>query len=232
MIKKIILSIFLFCVFQSAQASVNQIYVSNVPPWLVAKEDKCLDGLICNFFNALLKETTLKKKFIYTSIPRANEKFYKGEQFIALFPQNKALKKHYHLIGKVLEYHVGSIHLAKHTKPTDFNKKVCITLNNLHKEKGKIYTEVTSYEQCFKMLNKGRIDSILISDVELKSYLKLHLLNNKAQFVFDNSYPINLWLYLNKKHKESSKIYKEILAEYRKMDKMLFEQDATNFKLK
>jgi hypothetical protein len=225
---KIILIIFTFISISSyAKEEQNIIYISNLTPWLTVKNDHCQDGLICNFFKKVLSETSFETKYVTTSVPRANSRFYKGEQFIALYPYDKKLKGHYHLMGKVLDYRVGLV-ISKLASSHNYkNETVCITRDNPHKTEHYKYLEVNSYHQCFQMLKRDRIKLIMISDIELKTHLESKSVSRSDYSKFNAIASIPLWFYINKSIEKTSPIYRELLINFKSFDTIKFQSEST-----
>ena len=188
------------------------IYISDIPPWMEGEAGSCHKGIICDFFNRLLQYSSIEADFVYTSLSRANEKFYTGEQFVSLFPFDDSFKSKYHLIGEVFTYDVGLLTLDENREFDATQDEVCITRNNPHKVDGYIYIEVNAYEQCFEMLERKRVKYMLVTNLEFEYHnADAHL---RDKFSFQKIYSIPLWLYLNIEHDENSSIFKEIMKSY------------------
>lgn len=206
-----------FTLLAKEDHSDKTIYISNIAPWMIGDDSACRKGLICDYFNALFKNSGIKEQYKYESLPRANERFYNGEQFVALFPYNKDFTPKYHLIGEVLHYDVGILSNKSENSFAPKDDEICITRNNPHKVTGYRYNEVNTYGQCLGMLNKGRVKFVLITNVEFEFHYAKPL--EQSQYEFAKLYSIPLWLYLNKGYSENSPTYLKLVERFESLKK-------------
>ena len=211
--KHLILSVALFSSLlltndMSASSAQLTMDISNIPPWIVTDGDGCDSGKICEVFEKYQTNSGLKFKFSVTSLARANKAFFDGEQDMALFGEIDILDHTYHNIGRVFHYTVGLV-----TKSDSVASNVCTTFKNPHADPKQKYVEVESHSQCAKMLTTGRVDGILLTNIEY-DVIKDLLASDGVGFNYKPLRDEYLTLYLNKRFSQDSEEYGRILSAY------------------
>lgn len=228
MLKTFIFSLLSLLIFSLPCYSDNplqeiKIYTAKLPPWIEGVGDKCIAGPICDILNKMEVDTKLNISFSSTSVGRANNFFFKGRQGLALFGYDTAFEKKYHSIKKIFKYETGYVVSGNKTKQEALQGKVCTTSLNPHKLSGVDYYEVAELNQCLKMYKEKRIVSIFLTDVEWS------LLRYEANTVglknmkFHTDMSKYLTLFLNKKFKKDSHIFKKVKRAAEKIDMVVFE---------
>lgn len=204
---KIVISFFLF-VSSTVFAKEMKVSISHIPPWILVENSDCSSGILCHLFNTLEKEVGVKVDFKITSLARANNAFFMGNQDFGFFPQKNDLKEKYILVKKALVYKSG---IYSFKKLVYKKSKICTTIKNPHLiNENYIFSYVKNINQCFKMLKNKRIDGVFITNVEMRYHEKRTDLSflSKSTFHFQSDH--TLWLYLNKKFKADTELISQI----------------------